>query len=68
MTRQIKRVAIIGTGVIGASWTTLFLANGLEVVATDVAPDMRHEEAGKWWWRMSPERMRARSRVPCARA
>src|ERR1700686_4605654 len=39
MTRQIKRVAIIGTGVIGASWTALFLANGLEVVATDVAPD-----------------------------
>src|SRR6202140_4007814 len=39
MTRQIKRVAIIGTGVIGASWTALFLANGLEVVATDVAPN-----------------------------
>jgi 3-hydroxyacyl-CoA dehydrogenase len=39
MTRQIRRVAIIGTGVIGASWTALFLANGLEVVATDVAPD-----------------------------
>ena len=39
MTRQIKRVAIIGTGVIGASWTALFLANGLEVLATDVAPD-----------------------------
>ena len=39
MARQIKRVAIIGTGVIGASWTALFLANGLEVVATDVAPN-----------------------------
>src|SRR6202030_91934 len=39
MTRQIKRVAIIGTGVIGASWTALFLANGLEVVATDVVPN-----------------------------
>jgi 3-hydroxyacyl-CoA dehydrogenase len=37
--RQIRRVAIIGTGVIGASWTALFLAHGLEVVATDVAPD-----------------------------
>jgi len=35
----VRRVAIIGTGVIGASWTTLFLANGLEVVATDVAPN-----------------------------
>ena len=38
-TKPIRRVAIIGTGVIGASWTALFLANGLEVVATDVAPD-----------------------------
>ena len=37
--KPIRRVAIIGTGVIGASWTALFLANGLEVVATDVAPD-----------------------------
>ena len=37
--KPIRRVAVIGTGVIGASWTALFLANGLEVVATDVAPD-----------------------------
>jgi 3-hydroxyacyl-CoA dehydrogenase len=35
----IQRVAVIGTGVIGASWTTLFLAKDLEVTATDVAPD-----------------------------
>jgi hypothetical protein len=38
-TKPIRRIAIIGTGVIGASWTALFLAKGLEVVATDVAPD-----------------------------
>ena len=38
-TKPIRRVAIIGTGVIGASWAALFLAHGLEVVATDVAPD-----------------------------
>lgn len=37
-TQPIRRVAVIGTGVIGASWTALFLANGLEVTATDVAP------------------------------
>jgi len=37
--RPIRRVAIIGTGVIGASWTALFLAKGLEVIATDIAPD-----------------------------
>jgi 3-hydroxyacyl-CoA dehydrogenase len=35
----IRRIAIIGTGVIGASWTSLFLAKGLEVTATDVAPN-----------------------------
>jgi 3-hydroxyacyl-CoA dehydrogenase len=34
----IRRIAIIGTGVIGASWASLFLAHGLDVVATDVAP------------------------------
>ena len=34
----IRQVAIIGTGVIGASWSALFLAHGLDVVATDVAP------------------------------
>jgi len=37
--KPIGRIAIIGTGVIGASWTALFLAKGLEVVATDVAPN-----------------------------
>lgn len=37
--KQIQKVAIIGTGVIGASWAALFLAKGLDVVATDVAPD-----------------------------
>ncbi|UPJ74170.1 3-hydroxyacyl-CoA dehydrogenase NAD-binding domain-containing protein [Bradyrhizobium sp. 187] len=36
--KPIRRIAIIGTGVIGASWASLFLANGLDVVATDVAP------------------------------
>ena len=39
MSKTIRRVAIIGTGVIGASWTALFLAKGLEVTATDVAPN-----------------------------
>ena len=39
MSKQINRVALIGTGVIGASWAALFLAKGLDVVATDVAPD-----------------------------
>src|SRR5262245_50486314 len=38
-TKPIRRIAIIGTGVIGASWTALFLAKGLHVVATDIAPN-----------------------------
>ena len=37
--KPIRRIAIIGTGVIGASWSALFLAKGLEVIATDIAPD-----------------------------
>ena len=37
-TKPIRRIAIIGTGVIGASWAALYLAKGLQVVATDVIP------------------------------
>jgi 3-hydroxyacyl-CoA dehydrogenase len=37
--KPIRRIAIIGTGVIGASWTALYLAKGLQVVATDIAPN-----------------------------
>jgi 3-hydroxyacyl-CoA dehydrogenase len=35
--KPIRRVTIIGTGVICASWAALYLAKGLEVVATDIA-------------------------------
>jgi len=34
-----KRVAVIGTGTIGASWAAYFLASGLEVGAYDPAPN-----------------------------
>ena len=34
-----ERVAIVGCGLIGASWAALFLARGHDVVATDPAPD-----------------------------
>lgn len=36
--RTIRRVAVIGTGVIGASWAAYFLAQGLDVTASDPAP------------------------------
>jgi 3-hydroxyacyl-CoA dehydrogenase len=37
--KQIHNVAIVGTGVIGASWAALYLARGLNVIATDPAPN-----------------------------
>jgi len=37
--KPIHRIAIVGTGVIGASWAALYLARGLSVVATDPAPN-----------------------------
>ena len=37
--RPIHRIAIVGTGVIGASWAAEFLARGFDVVATDPAPN-----------------------------
>jgi len=40
--KPIRRICVVGTGVIGASWSALFLAKGLEVSATDPAP---HAEA-----------------------
>jgi carnitine 3-dehydrogenase len=36
--RPVHRVAIVGTGTIGASWATHYLVRGFEVVATDPAP------------------------------
>jgi ketoreductase RED1 len=35
-----RKTAIIGAGVIGGSWTALFLARGLEVVVNDPRPDV----------------------------
>jgi 3-hydroxyacyl-CoA dehydrogenase len=37
--KPIRRIAIIGTGVIGASWAAEYLACGFDVVATDPAPN-----------------------------
>jgi 3-hydroxyacyl-CoA dehydrogenase len=37
--KAIRRIAIVGTGVIGASWAAEFLARGFDVSATDPAPD-----------------------------
>ena len=37
--RPIRRIAIVGTGVIGASWAAQYLARGFDVIATDPAPN-----------------------------
>jgi len=38
-TKPIRRIAVVGTGVIGASWAAEYLARGFDVVATDPAPN-----------------------------
>ncbi|KAH4130042.1 hypothetical protein HBH74_088390 [Parastagonospora nodorum] len=39
----IQTVGIVGTGVIGASWTGLFLAHGLRVLVADPAPGAKEK-------------------------
>src|SRR5882757_5690888 len=39
LSKPVRRVAVVGTGVIGASWATLYLARGFDVTATDPAPN-----------------------------
>jgi carnitine 3-dehydrogenase len=70
MTIPITRVAIIGAGIIGASWATAFLARGMDVVASDPAAgaeDSLRKSVDAQWPAMqqiglspaaSPERLR----------
>lgn len=37
--KPVRRIAIVGTGVIGASWAAYYLSRGLDVIATDPAPN-----------------------------
>jgi carnitine 3-dehydrogenase len=50
--KPIRRIAIVGTGVIGASWAAQYLARGFDVVATDPAPNaeenLRKYVDGAW--------------------
>jgi 3-hydroxyacyl-CoA dehydrogenase len=39
MAKPIRNVAIMSTGVIGASWAALYLAHGFKLTATDSAPN-----------------------------
>ncbi|PPJ51849.1 hypothetical protein CBER1_09572 [Cercospora berteroae] len=40
---QRKTILVIGTGVIGSSWTTIFLAKGHKVIVSDPAPGAREK-------------------------
>lgn len=54
----IRTVAVIGCGLIGASWTALFLARGLRVLASDPAPGAQerlHAWVAQYWRALSPE-------------
>lgn len=52
MDSTVKRVAVVATGVIGASWAAYFLARGLDVDATDPSPgaEERLREAVATHW------------------
>ncbi len=39
LNKPVGRIAIVGTGLIGASWAALYLARGFDVIATDPAPN-----------------------------
>lgn len=68
--QEVRRVAVVGTGVIGASWAAYFLARGLEVTATDPMPEAEaklHAAVARHWPSLellglapgaSPERLR----------
>jgi 3-hydroxyacyl-CoA dehydrogenase len=38
LNQPVRRIAIVGTGVIGASWAAYYLSRGFDVVATDPGP------------------------------
>ena len=50
--KRVERIGIVGTGVIGASWTAQYLARGFDVIATDPGPKaeehLRHYVNTAW--------------------
>ncbi|QRY46093.1 3-hydroxyacyl-CoA dehydrogenase [Mycolicibacterium boenickei] len=50
--KSVQHIAVVGTGTIGASWATHFLARGFDVTATDPAPGaetaLRSYVEGAW--------------------
>ncbi|GAA1391376.1 3-hydroxyacyl-CoA dehydrogenase NAD-binding domain-containing protein [Pseudonocardia kongjuensis] len=53
----VRRVAVVGTGVVGLGWTALFLARGLDVTATDPSPGAEQrlrDGVAALWPRLDP--------------
>jgi 3-hydroxyacyl-CoA dehydrogenase len=52
LNKQVRHIAIIGTGVIGASWAAQYLARGFDVIATNPDPNaeskLRKEIDAAW--------------------
>ena len=80
MAHTVKRVAVVATGTIGASWAAYFLARGLDVDATDPSPgaEQRLRDAVAEHWvalaqqglapGASPQRLRFHTRLEDALA
>ena len=76
--KPVQRIAIVGTGTIGASWATHFLAQGFDVTATDPGPGaeaaLRSYVQGAWEGAMklglargaSPDRLKFTPDLPAA--
>src|SRR5258708_36204082 len=50
--KPVRRIAIVGTGLIGASWAAEYLAHGFDVVATDPGPNAEanlHRDVAEAW-------------------
>ena len=68
--QEVRRVAVVGTGVIGASWAAYFLARGLEVSATDPMPDAQAKlraAVARHWPKTGWQRKSRRSLSPASR-
>jgi lactate dehydrogenase-like 2-hydroxyacid dehydrogenase len=50
--KPIRRIAVVGTGLIGSSWAALYLARGFDVIATNPHPNaeskLRHSIDLAW--------------------
>lgn len=63
---SIKTVGVIGTGVIGSSWTLYFLSKGFRVIVADPAPGARdrlEEYLQQGWPKMQQAGLHAEASV-----